>query len=766
MRRRLGFSTAILLLVFVRLIAAQAHKAPTLDEPHHIARGLTYLRGRNVWNGNPPLAHVVMAAPLLLDSAMLPDPAQLQATDDFRLLGQAFLQTVQPRWRAAFFAARLPNMLMLLALLSLVAAWARRWFGSRAGAAVLILCAFDPNLVAHAQLATTDLPVTLFCAGAGYQAWRFDRTGSWRDAAALGAWAGLALSTKFSALFVLALIGLAILIGSWRAWRARLPRAAAAVGVAGLIVWAVYGFQFGPLAGTSLPLPAPDYLGEWLWQSTANIEQHPAFLADRLYTSGTAAYFPLAFLLKTPTAVVILIGAALAGLVVSPRFRSTRLLLPATVFLGYFAAFVFLPLNIGYRHLLPMLPFGYVLIGALFRREMVMAGDQRPSTLDVLPIATPRLRSALALALIGWAAASSLAVFPHDLAYFAEWSGGPARGYRWLVDSSLDWGQDLYALPEALKDEPGPVYVSYFGPTDPRVIGLSHDPLPNWDREAGPAFHPANPDPGLYAISATNLQGVLLPDPEAFDFFRRRPPDGQVGYSILLYRVPAPNPPPAPHLSTGTPKEDAGPEWVAACEHPAFRLGTEQVRQLLGSGPRLVRFDCQQSWVIPHGGPGRYVLPGEMENAVQAWGGVTELIYRRANGFSVYAYDARGFEPPAPPTATFSESFTFLGAHQTAPREVVTFWQIADPSLAPLSIFGHHLAPDGFLIEAADGLGVPPTEWQTGDILLQWHRFSEPLSRDGLFSTGVYNWQTGARLLTSHGEDRVTFPMAALPAGP
>ncbi len=731
--RSLSVTILILLFVFGRLILSQTYKAPTVDEPHHIVRGLIYLRlGKLIWNGNPPLASALLAAPLLLDSRMIPDNASLTATDDFRLLGQTFLQTVQGRWRAAFFVARWPNMLMLLLLLALLFTWARQWFGLRAGLMVLTLGAFDPNLLANAQLATTDIAVTLFCASAGYWAWRFQQTGRWREAVGLGLSAGLALGAKFTALVVIGLIGLVLLIGAWPVWwrqPRRLLRALAAAGLTGWVLWLIYGFSIGPLKGTALLIPAPDFLGELLWQSTANIEQHRAFLANQLYTSGSAWYFPIAFLLKTPTAVVGALAVALIYLFTAGRVRPSGIWLPVSLFIGYFITLILLPLNIGYRHLLPILPFGYLLIGTLFQPARSLGWG--------------RGKRALALGLMGWSVTSSLAVWPYDLAYFAEWGGGPTRGYRWLVDSSLDWGQDLYALPAALQDKTGSIYLSYFGPVDPRVLGLPITPLPDWDDATLSNFHPANPAPGLYVLSATNLQGVILNNPDTFDFFRRRAPDGHIGYSMLTYQVTGPS-----------------AQWVAVCDTPTFKLDADTVEQLVGDGHRRVYFNCEQSWIIPAGGSGWYVLPGEVSNAVQAWGGQTQLVYRQTGAFSVYTYDPAGFQPPRAYSLNFSNTLTLQGEAQTTAHELVTIWQAQGPASPTLSIFAHHVAPDGFVREAADGLGVSPAVWQAGDVIVQWHRFTGPLAPEAVFDIGVYNWHTGERLLTPEGANHYAVPVS------
>src|SRR5262249_48053724 len=104
-------------------------------------------------------------------------------------------------------------------------------------------------------------------------------------------------------------------------------------------------------------------------------------------------------------------------------------------------------LNIGHRHLLPMYPFLIVFaskVARLFtsRRE-------------------PRLR-ALAAVLVAWCVAETALIYPHFLAYFNEIAGGPSGGYRWLVDSNLDWGQDLKGLARYQQQHSEePLFLSY-----------------------------------------------------------------------------------------------------------------------------------------------------------------------------------------------------------------------------------------------------------------------------------------------------------------
>ena len=131
-------------------------------------------------------------------------------------------------------------------------------------------------------------------------------------------------------------------------------------------------------------------------------------------------------------------------------------------------------------------------------------------------------------------------VHPHYLAYFNELAGGPAGGYRYLVDSNLDWGQDLKGL-KAWMDTNGvpAVKLSYFGTADPEYHRIPCDLLPGQmlppPRDVVREIAPGD----IVAVSATNLQGVYL-EPEdrpLMERLRALTPVATVGHSILIYRA-------------------------------------------------------------------------------------------------------------------------------------------------------------------------------------------------------------------------------------
>jgi hypothetical protein len=148
-------------------------------------------------------------------------------------------------------------------------------------------------------------------------------------------------------------------------------------------------------------------------------------------------------------------------------------------------------LNIGHRHLLPVYPALFIACGAcayFFRTKSRLA-----------------IFSGI---LVCWQIAESSSVRPDYLTYFNQIAGGSKNGYRHLVDSSLDWGQDLPALKRWLNAHYGPaagaLYLAYFGTASPRWYGIEASSLPL----DSSGVELTTFKPGTYCVSATILQQV------------------------------------------------------------------------------------------------------------------------------------------------------------------------------------------------------------------------------------------------------------------
>jgi hypothetical protein len=272
-----------------------------------------------------------------------------------------------------------------------------------------------------------------------------------------------------------------------------------------------------------------------------------AYLGGEISPTGFRSYFLWTFLLKTPVPALLLI---VGGIVIALWRRmpwQCGLLFLAVPVVVYLAVSLSANLNIGHRHLLPIYPFLYVLSGVL----TVEWAKWRPRTRRWT--ATVTLLSIVACSTFVFAPPwQPQAVYPHYLAYFNEFAGGPMNGYKSLVDSNLDWGQDLIGLKRWLETNQmkDPIILSYFGMGDPRFYGIAHVNAPR--ALGGYGFEPApapndflgSLKPGQYfAISATNRAGVYLPSQAAGiwnDLIERSAFVDQIGYSLFIYRLERP----------------------------------------------------------------------------------------------------------------------------------------------------------------------------------------------------------------------------------
>jgi hypothetical protein len=743
----------LLLTLFGLTLGSMQGQSPTFDEGFYIARGWAFWRtGHLLTLGHPALMSLWDGWPLLLEPG-LPDPTTLAGWGEGNpeLVSEALLWDSGLNVGRALFLTRLPTVWLALLLGAVVWRWAKDLYGPYAASLALLLFAFSPNLIAHAGLATTDLGVAAFYVAAVYAWTRFLRRGSPRWLLIAGVLLGLALSAKFSALmllptfFVLLLMrlgrdkGFGLLVRGRRLGRwASGALALLAVGVMVLaVIGVVHGFNPGVV------------VREFQHFMTLAGTGHRAYLLGRFSETGWWYYHPLVFLFKTPLPVLILLAAALVtAAFFGLRPGESELL----VTLGlYMAAAMVISLNVGYRYLLPILPLVHLFIGRLAARG----------------VRYPRARLVVLPAFGVWAVVATLLTYPHYLAFFNLAVGGPDNGYRLLVDSNLDWGQDLPALAHYLEESaPGErVYLSYFGQADPTYYGINAVALPAWPptppNQERLDFYPLYPAPGVYAISASNLVGVQMEVPDTFGYFRQRAPVAQVGHSILIYRVPEPE-------SGGPP-----PAWFSQCASPDPTLSDPAIANLTGlSGLRSVYFDGAHSLAFPDG-PGWLLLPTDVPPIVDL--GAPDFEGRNPDGtprYHVWLITT----PPAPPPSTIVEpaaplplpiaGHLELGGYQVTPETLApgdtltltVWWRVREPPPPPVSLFAHLLRPDGTPADVGDALGLMAEFWQPGTVIIQQHTLTVPEDAapgDYPLETGLYSLATGERFPIAQNGDRV-----------
>jgi hypothetical protein len=758
----LVFLFLLLLAFFAQAVTSMPLKAPTFDEEFHIARAYAYVRTGDLrmQQNHPPLVSLLAGLPLLLMPELTP-PEEIPHWDDaflFHFADNLF-------WRLGhdvdkmLFLARFPIVLLGTLLGAFVYRWAREACGGTAGLLAAGLYAFAPNLLAHARLVTTDLAVTACGFVALYAFWRYlRRPTGWRMGLA-GLALGLALAAKLSALLLFPVTGLLALLGSRRRLTRTLRDGVALLLIAGVVIWAFYRFEVRPWPGSALPLPATTYLLNVRTLIGHAGRGHGAFLVGRVSMHGWWYYFPVAFLLKTPLLTLLLLGAAAWDTVRRKRWRDEAPLLLFPI--AYFGFALSSSLNIGYRYILPIDPFVIV-----YAAKVASVAWLRPAW----------LRHYALPAVVLLYAGGSLWLHPHYLAYFNLLAGGPEGGYRYLVDSNLDWGQDLKLL-QVYLDEQGidDVWLGYFGTADPAYYGIRYRSLfAPGSSDLADDFSPINPAPGWYAISATILQGPFSPEPDVFDWFRRHEPVAKIGYSIFVYRVePDPDP----------------PSWLGFCYTPERLMRDAEISRRFGRDDlRVAHFDCEQAWVYPAGsGPGWYLVPvasdGPGTLAEQSLRDA-EVIYRERGlrevpGYTVYRWGGGAMlaelalvreaqsSPVLAPTeadpvtalsvpADLGGQVSFLGYTVSSERiaaggDVVltTAWQVtARAEAPPLSAFAHLVGPTGAL-SVGDGLGYPAIQWSPGDVFVQRNRLPVPTGiSPGRYwaQVGLYSLATGERL--------------------
>jgi hypothetical protein len=576
-------------LFILQAVTSLQRKFTTFDEPFYLVGGYSYLvtgDTRMVNRYHPPLAQVLVALPLLRLGLSSPtkDPAWASIADDFssRVLAMNFLYDNSVPWEDILTPARLMMVALGVVIGLVVFLWAYELWGTAAGLLALAVYAFSPNILAHARLATTDFAVTGMSLSACYLLWRFYRRPGALRVLAAGVVLGLALLAKISALiFALGLIPLAVLYvlappaeGTPRKGRyGRLDDALSCSclrrGLLALIATvAIYLVASGCLwlafpsvksegtraeaignvcmeaglsegsgasgAGLSLPrralraalplIPWPKEYWQLVGWLTAKSETgHPGFLAGKHSQTGWWYFFPVVLAIKTPLPLLLLFSVALfLGWSRERLFDRLFLLIPPALFL---ALSMQAKINIGYRHVLPVLPFAIVYASQVASWALGRGWS--------------RLRWVALGLLVVWQVAGTVLIWPNYLAYFNEAVGGPGQGYRYLADSNLDWGQDLLQLRDYVEaNHVEKVHLAYFGAATPKVVadlGIPYEPV------AGRGQDP--PEAGVYAVSATRLQGVyglatLSDDAKRpFPWLRTLTPEAKIGYTIFVYRV-------------------------------------------------------------------------------------------------------------------------------------------------------------------------------------------------------------------------------------
>ncbi len=437
--------------------------------------------------------------------------------------------------------------------------WSSELYGWRSGVLALSLWAFSPTVLGHGALITSDVAAAALALTTMYCAWKWLREPkpSLSAVFCLGIALGIGQLTKFTLVLLVPIIAVLAACRFAYGWQRhsvplrQVAGHAVAIGLSCLYILNVgyafeatcqplgsFSFASMALGGSgesdataseshnrfrrnmlaALPVPIPKNYVMGIDAQRSDFEnKFWCYLLGTWQHGGWWYYYIIALAVKEPCSLAILLGVSLMRLRrldTASAFDHAVLLIPAVLMFVVVSSQT--GINIGVRYTLPVLPFVFVFAG----------GCAAEFT------ATTHLKRILVVFAICWYATSSLTTFPHSLSYFNELAGGPRNGHRILLDSNIDWGQDLFYIKEWADSHPEarPLFVDYYLPhIEPGLAGIPVSrPSPGLGGRAE-----TQPPVGYHAISVCRLIDRWQPHKS----LTNSEPIALVGYTTYIYQV-------------------------------------------------------------------------------------------------------------------------------------------------------------------------------------------------------------------------------------
>lgn len=513
------------------------------------------------------------------------------------------------------FYARIPIALIAIILGIMLFLWAKELGGALAGVFAVTLYAFDPNMFAHSHYVTTDIGSATSIFIAFYFFVRFLKNPSGKNIFLAGLLLGVAQLTKFSAVLVFPVFGLFVVLFAITktpvqstlktlfsySWKFLILLVICFAAVWTLYALNTLGMPAAKVAAhADLFLSQPNAPAHIAHDLIVRMSNSPLLLPFAEYFVGIAkvfsrvaagnvhyfmgtvtvgaspSYFPVIFALKEtlPFLFLLLLMTGYGiyrGSLMYTREKSLPLLRLIAqslqnnimqyigVFFVLFYSYISITgnLNIGFRHLFPIMPFLYLLIGKTMA-DFYKRHREEPATHQLI---------AILYGIIFFAIASTfILAYPYYLSYFNPIVGGHRNGYLYATDSNYDWGQDLKHLKNWVNEynecvglltksphcrtligsnsntvttqypTPGPIdhiRVDYFGGSDPKYY-LGDRFIPWWGNR-----RPI--EPGWYAICTffyqESLYKKLAPEEQNYAWLKEMTPLARAGDSFLIYYI-------------------------------------------------------------------------------------------------------------------------------------------------------------------------------------------------------------------------------------
>jgi len=573
MSNRLTNLIAIILLTIIFILSFFGIKGDslTMDELAHIPAGYSYLTKADFRLNpeHPPLIKDLSAIPLLFLKINFPEnhSSWKEGVNNQWWFGNQFLFHSGNDPDKIIFFSRISMILILILLGWLIFKFARELGGNFVGLTALTLFSFCPTFLAHGRLVTTDIGASLGVILTTYFWLKFLKNPSFKNIIFSGLTLGVALLSKFSLAllipFFIIITFIFVLLKETDKYSAAfkfIGKGLIIAIIALLLIGVVYQFHIlnyppekqiedtkiilesspsGFLKNLCLFMadkpglrPFAHYLLGLLMVTQRAAGGNTVYFLGEISASGWWYYFPVVYFLKVPLAFHILTLIVLIFAIKAIKKDWLKNHFIEFSMLLFLAIYWFISikgnLNIGIRHILPTFPFTYILVSLGIKKWLES-------------ISFKRFAFALVLVLLGWYIFSSLSTFPHYLTYFNEIAGGSKNGYKFVVDSNYDWGQDLKRLNNWLKkNNVSKIYLDYFGGADAPYY-LREKYLP-WQGDKSEN----ELEKGSYlAVSADLLQvgkgkpvkGFNQPT-GYYNWLNQYTPIARAGNSIFIYYIP------------------------------------------------------------------------------------------------------------------------------------------------------------------------------------------------------------------------------------
>lgn len=580
--RRTWFCLAVVGLLVVQaaqIILVIRGESLTYDEGDHMYAGYRmWTAGDYGLNPeHPPLVKLLATLPVLSQNLWVPPLKGIYFRWEAYFAGKAWLERNDGGDHRLVFRMRLAAATLAIGLSCLIFLCTLKWFGNTAALFALVFAIFDPNLLAHSGLVTTDVGATFFFLAAIYAFYHYVKQPSWLRLLIAGAVFGLLLATKHSGILAFPML---LLLSTWEValtpqgtrvhLAKRLAGALAVIStVAIFILWSFYdfryaarpaGLQLNPLLSNYMDHLTPMQKGTVWWTAHLHLlpesylmgltdliliskQGRPSIVLGKLYTHTAWWHFPAVLAIKTTLGLMVAI--LLTAFVISIRRLGAKretelalrdqhdressrvwayLLVPGIV---YAMTVMTNGLGIEVRYLLPLYALAAIFAGA----GMALLSSRSRQWMWVCVV--------LAAAHV----TSAVSVLPSPLAYSNEAWGGARNTYLNLSNSNVDWGQQLIHVKKWQDRHPGEeCWLSYFVSDfiSPESYGVQCHRLPVFTVASGivareqvpPVIH------GSVLLSAVEISSLAWPSPDINPYraFQTVKPDEEIDYGLMVFR--------------------------------------------------------------------------------------------------------------------------------------------------------------------------------------------------------------------------------------